>query len=292
MKIVITGGSGQVGSVTAQHLARDHEVTIFDIRPPKEPLDNVRFVNGDVLDTEQVRQVIRDHDAVVHLAIRTGSWTDDGIMLTNVMGTQRVVEAAVTAGAGRVVMASSMGAYGFLYCEGRVKPRYIPLDEEHPCTPADAYGLSKWLSEEICRRYTRSHGLQTVCLRLVGVFDDRMYSRMPLHLDAPEKYRESLWSYVDVRDVANLIGRALTTPDIEHETICVSAVDTAAAQPTLELMARFYPETEIRDAGLWADDPYRSLWNCSRAERVFGWRPTISWRNLAAATGKTQEAMR
>ena len=165
MKVLVTGGSGYVGSVVCRRLAATHEVVNFDRRPAAEPVG--RFIRGSILNSAHLIDAMRGVDAVVHLAAIPNLNSDptDVVMEVNVMGTQRVVEAAALGDPRRVVVASSDATFGFVFGGGRIMPEYVPVDEQHPTRPADAYGLSKLIKEEICRRYTRDTGLETVCLR-------------------------------------------------------------------------------------------------------------------------------
>ena len=87
-------------------------------------------------------------------------------MTVNVVGTINVLEAALGEGVPKVVYASSNAVFGFTYQQRPMAPKYFPVDEEHPCEPQDAYGLSKLLCETTCKSYTDGYGIQTVCLRL------------------------------------------------------------------------------------------------------------------------------
>jgi nucleoside-diphosphate-sugar epimerase len=165
MRVLVTGGSGYVGRVVCERLVREHDVTNFDRNPPPQPLG--QFLRGDILNSAHLMYAMRGVEAVVHLAAIPHPMHDpsDAVMNVNVMGTQRVVEAAALGSPKRIVVASSDSTFGFVFGKGRIMPEYLPIDEAHPTRPPDCYGLSKLIKEEICRRYTRDLGLETVCLR-------------------------------------------------------------------------------------------------------------------------------
>ena len=274
MRVLVTGGSGTVGRTVCQRLAREHEVINFDQQPSPEPVG--RFIRGDILNTAHLIDSMRDIDVVVHLAAvpTLNAAPTDTTMEVNVMGTQRVLEAAALGSPQRVIVASSDSTFGFVFGRGLIKPQYLPVDEAHPTRPLDPYGLSKVLKEEICRRYTRDTGLQTICLRYCWVWTPETYKSLAGMADAPEQFIGQLWGYVDVRDVAQAIARSVTVPDIEHETLLISADNTFARLPSLELAKRFLPpDTEVPDQGWFADNPRRTFMDCSRAKTLLGFRP-------------------
>ena len=71
MKVLVTGGSGLIGStIVKQLLDANHEVGIFDIKQTKH--DNCNFFEGDITDSERTKEVVKDHDVVIHLAATLG----------------------------------------------------------------------------------------------------------------------------------------------------------------------------------------------------------------------------
>jgi len=274
MRIVVTGGSGFVGSVVCQRLCLSHDVLVFDTRPPGFP--GVSFMRGDILNCADLFHAMRGADAVVHLAAIPHPMTDsaDAVMQTNVMGTQRVVEAAALGGPTRLVMASSDSTFGFVFGGGAIRPRYVPVDEAHPCEPRDPYGLSKLVGEEICRRHTRDTGLETVCLRYCWVWNEALYARLGEVCAQPEHFVGQLWGYVDARDVAQAVEKSLLAEGVRHETVCIGAARTFQREPSLDLVRRFLGEdVEVRDAHSFAAEPQRALISSSRAAERIGFAP-------------------
>lgn len=275
MRVLVTGGSGNVGRVVCRRLAERHEVINFDTQRPGEPVG--RWVRGDILNSAHLAEAMREVEGVVHLAaIPHPAWDpSDSVMMVNVMGTQRVVEAAALGSPRRVVMASSDSTFGFVFGQGAILPQYLPVDEAHPTRPRDCYGLSKLLGEEICRRYSRDRGLETVCLRYCWVWDGSAYGE---HLGgwaaAPGQFVGQLWGYVDARDVAQAVERSLLAPDIGHETLVISAARTFQKRESLDLAREFLPAgVEIRDPQAFSEDPHRTLLDYRRAREVIGYEP-------------------
>ncbi|MEM7023617.1 MAG: NAD(P)-dependent oxidoreductase [Pseudomonadota bacterium] len=162
MRVLVTGAAGRVGSAVAAKLAgAGHEVTALDARSPANPPDNCRVIEGKFEQPEVLRTACEGVEAVLHLGAFMSWLPQDAEQLfsANVIGTRYLLEAAASAGVQRFVFASS----GEVYPEGR--PRYQPIDEQHPQEPASAYGLSKKLGEELVRFYERARGLPSVVLR-------------------------------------------------------------------------------------------------------------------------------
>lgn len=282
MRVVVTGGSGFVGSVVCRRLAQSHDVIVFDTKPPDSP--GVSYLRGDILNSADLMYAMRGADAVVHLAAIPHPAIDsaDAIMQTNVMGTQRVVEAAALGSPRRLVLASSDSAFGFVFGRGLIAPQYVPVDEAHPSAPLDPYGLSKLLGEEICRRYSRDMGLETVCLRYCWVWTEALYGRLEELASQPELFVGQLWGYIDARDVAQAVEKSLLAEGLTHETLCIGAARTFQREPSLDLVRRFLGDgVQVRDEASFRADPHRALISNARAAERIGFAPEYDCRREA-----------
>ena len=277
MRIVVTGGAGYVGRTVVQRLAERHEVVVYDRQAPEA---GVAHVCGDILDLQALTEAFEGAEGVVHLAAIPVPFRepDDVVMEINVMGAERVVAAAAAAGVKRLVAASSDSTLGFVFGEGQIVPEYLPVDEGHPLRPRDAYGLSKLIDEEICRRYTRATGIETVCLRYCWVWCEREYAAIESLQSQPQTFVGQLWGYVDVRDVAQAVEKSLLAPGIDHETLFISAERTFMQEPTLELVRKYLPDgIEVRRPEYFREEPNRCLHDYARAARLIGYDPEHDW---------------
>ena len=175
MKILVTGGMGEIGKPTVQWLAaRGHAVRVLDLRVP-EPIPGVDCREGDVTDLEALRAALDGIEGVVHLAAyRHPSMASNSEMFrVNALGTMNVFHAAAEAGIRRVVCASSINAlgynFGIKFPPGQLQ--YFPIDEAHPTFTTDAYSFSKRIIEEIGAYFWRREGVSSVFLRLPAVFE-------------------------------------------------------------------------------------------------------------------------
>jgi len=167
MKIVLTGGSGYIGSVTTELLCDDgHEVTVFDNleRGHREAVDpRARLVAGDLREPGPIRDVMREvrPDAVVHFAAYAlvgESMEDPHLYFENNMGGGLNLLAAMRdSGVRKIIFSSTCATYG--------QPDVIPMTEELPQRPTNPYGESKLMFETALRWEQQRRGLQPVFLR-------------------------------------------------------------------------------------------------------------------------------
>ena len=167
MAILVTGGAGYIGSVTAELLrGRGEQVVVLDnlSRGHRGAVAaEVPFYEGDVGDRELVMSIVREHevDACVHFAAFAyvgESVTQPALYYeNNVDQSLRMLGALIEAGARRVVFSSTCATYG--------EPQRIPIDEGHPQSPTNPYGWSKLFVERIMADYDRAYDLKFVALR-------------------------------------------------------------------------------------------------------------------------------
>jgi UDP-glucose 4-epimerase len=182
MLTLVTGGAGFIGSHLVDALLErgDEVVAIDDLSTGRrenlaEALANgAELVEGDVTDSGAVSALVetRRPAAIYHLAAQIDvrvSVSDPVFDLgVNVGGTINLLDAARSAGVGRLVLASTGGA---IYGEG--SDRDLPLDETADCLPDAPYGQSKYAAEGYLSLYSRLHGLSTIALRLGNVYGPR-----------------------------------------------------------------------------------------------------------------------
>jgi UDP-glucose 4-epimerase len=131
LTVAITGPTGEIGKAVVAALERSPEVAAIlgmarrSFDPGAWGWKKVAYRQGDVLDPDAVAALVRDADVVVHLAFMIMGGAEES-RAVNLVGSRNVFEAAVNAGAKRLVYASSVAAYGF----HRDNPQ--PLTEDIP----------------------------------------------------------------------------------------------------------------------------------------------------------------
>lgn len=279
MRIAVTGGSGKLGAVVVRELrASEHEVVSLDQHGERGP----GFVRVDLTDFGQVIDALAGvddrHDgvdAIVHLAAipAPGILSDVATFHNNIAVTFNVLQAARRLGIRRVVTASSETVLGLPF---DVPPPYIPVDEEYEPRPESIYSLVKTLEERMAREFVRwDPELSLTALRFSNVMVPEDYAEFP-SFDADARLRKwNLWGYIDARDGAQAIERALDAAIPGFEAYIIAAADTVMSRPNAELVAEVFPDTPLRgDLG-----EHDTMLSIHKARRVLGYAPRHSWRD-------------
>ena len=170
MRVVVTGGSGFIGSHVVEALhRRGCEVVSVDLNASQYAPEGVEALRLDVRDEAALREVLREVDAVVHLAAlvdaRESLYEPSRYHDVNVGGTLALLKACRDAGVGRVVLASSAAVYG--------NPARVPVSEDHPLRPLNPYGATKVACEAYASAFHHSYGLPVVILRIFNAYGPR-----------------------------------------------------------------------------------------------------------------------
>jgi nucleoside-diphosphate-sugar epimerase len=153
-------------------------------------------------------------------------------------------------------------------------PRYLPVDEDHPLSPHDPYGLGKLCEEEIGRSYMVKCDMETVFLRPARVLFPE--DRAQLYRDGgflPASF--NLCAYSDVRDLAVAFRQALEAPGLGHEVAFVVNDDSLCPEPLCDVLPRVMPTLGDLASGLTGDKPGVSN---ARVKQLLGWKPRFTWR--------------
>ncbi|MCD6506253.1 NAD-dependent epimerase/dehydratase family protein [Candidatus Poribacteria bacterium] len=290
MRVAITGGSGAIGTYVCDEFIRaGHEVVSVDIRPPKI---DVPFVEVDLCDFQATCKTLQGFDQVVHLAAIPDPFSDppEKVMGVNMMTAFNVFEAARLNGVRRVVYGCSESSTGFGIHNVPLKPLYVPIDEEHPCWPHETYSLSKHFGERIGDNYAKAYGLEVISLRYAWVWLKRSKEAAARVVARARQgvIDEKPWfgAYIAVRDVARACLAAANYrfgPEKEYpfEVFFLTARNTFYPIPTLEVLRRIYGDPPpVKDPAYFETDPFASVFDIRKAQRLLGWEPKYDWRHF------------
>ena len=286
--IVVTGGSGKAGTEIIRELVT-HGYTVMnvDIAPPREQL--CHFYKADLNDMGQAMDIIRraagtvdrrrtplgECDGVIHMAgiPAPGLAPDQVTFQNNFMTTYNVFSAATQFGVKRVVWASSETVFGSPLT--RTPPEAAPLTEAHAPKPETGYALAKMLCENMAVEMHRwNPGTKFIGLRISNVLEPHDYAAMPSYAADPGLRAWNLWSWVDVRDVAQACRLCLEADVGGADVFTIAAADTIVPQTNKELLAKYFPGVPVSPSAGTHD----SLLSIEKAKRVLGYKPKYTWR--------------
>lgn len=215
MKILVTGGSGFIGSHLADTLVEaGHQVRIFDKRPSPWLREGQEMFQGDILDLEACKRAAQGREVIFHLAgiphLDLGIRDPIGTVYLNVLGTVHMLEAARLGGARRFVYASSV----YVYSEG-----------------GSFYRCSKQAAELYVEEYQRLYGLPFTILRYGTLYGPRADDHNSIRRYLKQAYlqrkivatgsEDVLREYIHVRDAAQSCLRILE-PEFENQHIVLT----------------------------------------------------------------------
>jgi len=279
MKIAVTGGNGKLGRAVVAHLQdAGHWVLTLDAVGER----GATFTRIDLTDYGQVvdaLMAIDDRhsglDAVVHLAAipAGGIAPDSATFSNNMLSTFNVFQAARRAGIQRIVYASSETLLGIPF---ETPPPYLPVDEEYASRPESVYSVVKHLEEELATKLVRwDPELSITALRFSNVLDATDYKLVPGYQNDASLRRWNLWGYIDTRDGAQAVERALAVNLPGFDTFIIAAADTLMERPSVDLAAEEFPGVEFTREVVGTD----TLLSIDKARRVLGYNPQHSWRD-------------
>jgi nucleoside-diphosphate-sugar epimerase len=280
-QVVLTGGSGKLGRACLTELL-EHGYSVTNVDLVRPPDDLSPFVRADLTDMGQTMEVLhqvddrhRRVDAVVHLGAIPAPGLEPGAELfrNNVISTYNVFAAARHFGIQTIVSASSETVLGLPFS---TPPPYVPVDEEYPPRPETAYSLSKTVGEEMARQFCRwDPQLKIISLRFSNVMLVADYAQFPEFDKNPAQRKWNLWSYIDARDAAQAVRKAIEAPIAGAEVFIIASPDTVMSKPITSLVEEFFPGVPWRrEVG-----PHESMLDAGKARRLLGYEPQYSWRS-------------
>jgi UDP-glucose 4-epimerase len=291
MRVLITGGSGFIGSSIAKELASNGtEVVVLDnlssgYRGNINGQPGVVLLEADVRDPAAVNAAAAGVDVIFHLAASVGNKRsiDEPVndAEINVIGTLRVLEAARKAGVRKVVMSSSAGIFGEL--------KTLPIREDHPAEPDSPYGASKLCAEKLGLVYAKLYGMEVVCLRYFNVYGpsqrfDAYGNVIPIFVFQMLRGEpvtifgdgEQTRDFVNVRDVVQANIKAAMAHCVSGAFNIGSGTRISINDLVERVKAASGLNPVVRHGPPRAGDVRDSLADISAARRAFGFEPVVT----------------
>lgn len=288
MKIIVTGGSGFLGThMIRALLAEGHEVKNIDIRPAKDA--NVETVIADILDTQKMKEEIKDADAVLHFAglIEAGESVKypQRFVDVNISGTVSVLEAMRENNIRTILFSSSAAVYG--------EPQNIPIQEDDRTIPINPYGMTKLAMEGLISSYVQAHGMTGVALRYFNLYGPEEHHEPESH--AMPRFIKQIYEgqevtvygngqhqrdYIHVKDIVDGHTKALTYALANQGKYHYFNLSTEKPATVLEI-ARAVESALNKKANIThlperPGDPLVLYASAQKARELLGWEAQIS----------------
>jgi len=279
-QVVVTGGSGKLGRAVVADLLQ-HGWAVINVDQTSPPKDQgCPHVRIDLTDFGQAVEALTTIpedgvDSVVHLAAipAPGITSNAATFANNAASTYNLFAAARLAGIRNVVWASSETVLGLPFDS---PPPYIPVDDNYPPRPESTYSLVKTLEELMAVQFCRwDPQLKMVGLRFSNVMTPDDYAGFAQFQQDPMLRKWNLWSYIDARDGAQAVRRALQWEATGTEVFIIANADSVMIESSASLAAKVFPGVKVRpDLG-----EHETMLSIDKARRILGYEPEHSWRD-------------
>lgn len=290
MKVLVTGGKGYIGAITAQELIKNnYQAVIYDKKSGQA-----------VQDTKLLEKVIKEEkiEAVMHFAayIEMGESMEEPAKYfdNNLIGSQHLIHTMINTGVKYLIFSSTAGVYG--------NPIKVPIKEEDRKLPENPYGQSKLMTEQLLEFYDRIYGLKSISLRYfnaAGATDQSGENHQPeSHLipnlikailkdkeftlfgnDYPTKDGTCIRDYIHVLDLAKAHILALEALVSGHKSDIYN-VGTGKGYSSLEVIRMVEKvsgkKLKVKVVARRPGDANELVADSTKIQKDLGWQPKYS----------------
>lgn len=302
MNVLITGGLGVNGAVTARLMVKEGLRPVLldnrmDLALMGDIKDQVDIVIADICDQAALEKTVDEFriSHIAHLAALMPEPAEANPRLgvrVGVDGTINVLEVARAKGVKRVVYTSSKAVYGEITGE-YAPPTCKPVREDHPRRPADLYGSIKVCCEELGRYYRETYGIEFIALRFVSIYGPgkearhgplSFYGQLIERARSGEKWRvpqggDQLNDAVYVGDVARSVYLALKALAPKEWTFNIGTGKAWTPRDFLNAAGKLFPHHGIElgpgPSQLGRSKQSYCVFDISAAQRSLGYEPAF-----------------
>ena len=264
-KVLVTGSRGFIGKQVIKRLKKSEILT--------DLIDSKRI---DLKNIEEVMK-LNASDVVIHLGGKTTKGLEwDEYFNNNVLGTLNILEYCITKKIKKMIFVSSY-VYG--------NPKYLPIDEEHPIDPHNAYTKSKYLAEQLCEFYAKNSDLNIIILRPFNIFgktlpDGFLISNLLKSIQTNEKItivnKDSKRDFLHIDDFVDIILK-IKDYNFKFEVFNVGSGISFSFEQIIEIiekntLTQLNLEYKKKDESFIQDIKSDN----SKIEKLLNWKPKIT----------------
>ena len=246
MRVLVTGGSGYIGSATVRELAENgHKVIIYDDLSTghRKLSKGFELIEGDIADRSKILPALKRVEAVIHFA--ASAYVGESVanprkyFRNNVESALALMDSVLESDVRIFVFSSTCAVYG--------TPQFLPISEYSPKDPINPYGATKLFFERVLSAYSVSHGLRFAALRYFNAAGTHPLGTIgEIHNPETHLVPLAIRAALGMTPPLTVFGQNLDTPDGTCVRDFVHVADLASAHvKALEYLSRGGPSVEL-----------------------------------------------